>query len=237
MLVTGIHPFLAAILIYASALALAACESHPGATSEPREAPKASGAEVKAIGSYVFLRGREDHSAFIVSSGARIDSADRLKARFGKSFLWFVHERKPYVIQDETVLAQVGELFKGDASLEEQDHRLEAQENRLEAQRSGLEARRDALDDRLERLDEKEEAQGGSAAAAERRAIDQGLQALDKELQTLDQAAEKLSAERETLSARQEKLMEAAERRLLRLMQEWVNSGVARPAADKMKAS
>ncbi|WLT33280.1 hypothetical protein [Geothrix sp. PMB-07] len=246
MLVTCFYPTLAAALLYGSTLALAACESRSTPVPLPPTAPKTAGLEVKAIGSYIFLKGREDHSMFIVSSGAHMESTDGLKARFGTSFLWFLHDRKPYVIQDEATLLKAGDLFKGDASLEEQDHRLEAQEDQLETQRNGLDARREALDDKLERLDEQDEAldEESSATAGararldrDRQAIDRDMLALDKEQRVLDQAAEKLNAEREALSAKQEKLMEAAERQLLQLMLQAVKSGLAHPVADKMKAS
>lgn len=246
MLVTCFHSTLAAALLYGSALALAACECRSGAAAVPQEAPKAQGAKARAAGTYVFFRSRGEHSSLIVSSGARIDSTDSLKARFGGSFLWFLQDRKPYVIQDEAILAKAEDLFKGDPSLEAQDRQLETREGQLEAQQNGLDARRDALDDKRDRLDEREEALNGEGPApagararidSERQAIDRDIQALDGELQKLDQAMEKLNGERETLSAKQEKQMEAAERQLLWLIQEAVKNGVARPVADKMKAS
>ncbi|MBI1753288.1 MAG: hypothetical protein HY014_00065 [Acidobacteria bacterium] len=246
MLVTYFHSTLAAALLYGSALALAACECRSGATAASHEAPKAPGAVAKAAGTYVFLRGRGDRSSFIVSSGAHIDSTDSLKARFGGSFLWFLQDQKPYVIQDEAILAKVEDLFKGDPSLEAQDRQLETREDQLEAQRNGLDARRDALDDKRDRLDEREEALNGESPATagararidgERQAIDRDMQVLDGELQKLDQAMEKLNGEREALSAKQEKLLEAAEHQLLQLIQETLKSGVARPVADKMKTS
>ena len=235
--------------IIGSALTLSGCQPRAqGTASSPKAASPgvnpASILELKAIGPYLFVRGGEGDSVFVVENGAHIDSVATLKKRFGSTFLWFRLEGRPYVVQDEAALQQVRDLFKEDATLEAREQALEAQDSKLDGQRDGLEARMDTMTTREEKLDEQEEAleeESPAASAArellakDRQALQQEMAGLEKEEQALEQQTQKLNQQQEELSKQQEQLAETAERQLQLRMMEFVKKGLAHPVNDKLK--
>ena len=192
-----------------------------------------------ATGPAAFAHGRED--AYILSFGnsmtvssVSIDEYESLRGRRAADFLWFRRGGKAYLVEDPATLKQARALFAPLRALDPEREDLRRRQEALEEQDQELDRREDEVDRRLDADsaddDENEDAAAPRALSdADQHELEQEvseIRARQREVQAADRDLQRVERD---LDAREDAIERETEARLWALIDEAMQTRVARP--------
>jgi hypothetical protein len=174
--------------------------------------------------------------AYILAVGDRwisgeldLDDIARMRGRLAGDFLWFRRGGRTYRVVDAGTLAKADALFAPVRALEPELEDLRRKERRLDARETELDREEESIEEDLESLDANAEA-GIAVDEDARRSLESRRDALRSRMRELEKEQRQLESVERELDAREEALEAEAERKLWRLIDEWITSGAAKAA-------
>jgi hypothetical protein len=191
-----------------------------------------AGGMVGARTARTVIHGSPDADAYVLSLGKSswctnlsLEKMQGLRKRFTGDFLWLRRAKKSFLVRDPETLRQVQTLFDPLRALEPDRAALERLRAPLERREQALDREQEALDREADRLsDRKEERAVGAREDLERR-----RRALQERLRALEKEQKQIEALENDLEEKQEALENYAEGELWRMIDTFLERGIARP--------
>jgi DNA repair exonuclease SbcCD ATPase subunit len=162
-----------------------------------------------------------------------LDDLVRMGNRLGGDFLWFRRNGKTYRVTDTATIGKAEALFAPVQALEPESEELRRKERRLDDRESELDREEELIEEDLEDLDADLDA-GMPVDPNARQNLESRRDAVRARMHDLEREQRQLESVERELDAREEKLEAEAEKKLWRLIDEAIASGVAvrPPKAD-----
>ena len=183
--------------------------------------------------------GRPADDAYILALGDQWMSGDmdlddlvRMRNHLAGDFLWFRRNGKAYRVTDTATIGKADALFGPVRTLEPEFDDLRRKEERLDDRESELDREEEFIEQDIEDLDADLEA-GMPIDRSSRENLESRQDAVRARMHDLEREQRALEAVERDLDAREEKLENEAEKKLWRLIDETIASGMARPVPPR----